>query len=388
MKYCVEVSCKSQRKEGQAAAGDTFLSKKLDDGKRVIAVLSDGLGSGIKAGVLSALTATTALNTMAQNLSPRKTAELIYRTLPVCKERRISYSTFTIIDIYPGIRCEIVEYDNPLFVLIRNGGIVTTDTQEIQFTGGGTIRNMKISDFVPQNGDRIIFFTDGVTQSGMGTHKFPLGWGKSAVEEYILGLVQKNPEISGRELAKKVVSQSIRNDILKARDDITCSVVYIRHPRRLILFTGPPYREDRDKELANRFFSFDGKKIVCGGTTASIVARELNLKVNVDLFEGGDLPPPSRIEGADYVAEGILTLSRVYDYLKMDSIPEIKNPATTICELFLNSDNIHFMVGTRINEAHQDPSMPVELEIRRNIVKKISKILELKFLKETKIEYI
>jgi hypothetical protein len=54
----------------------------------------------------------------------------------------------------------------------------------------------------------------------------------------------------------------------------------------------------------------------------------------------------------------------------------------------MNADVIHFLVGTCVNIAHQDPNLPVELEIRRNVIKKIIRILEEKFLKQVKVQYL
>jgi hypothetical protein len=136
---------------------------------------------------------------------------------------------------------------------------------------------------------------------------------------------------------------------------------------------------------------FNGAKIICGGTTAQIVSRELDREIEVDIFSGdGDLPPVSEIEGFDLVTEGILTLGRVSDWLENKSTASInyKSPAGKIIQLFLKNDIINFLVGTKINEAHQDPALPVELEIRRNVVKKIAKILDEKYLKEVHIQYI
>ncbi|MBN2652244.1 MAG: SpoIIE family protein phosphatase [Spirochaetales bacterium] len=390
MRFCVEVNCATTKKFGQAAFGDTFVSKKVSNGKRVIAVLSDGLGSGIKAGVLSSLTATAALNTVEQNLTPKKTAELIYRTLPECSLRKISYSTFTIADIIPGKKAEIVEFDNPPYLLIREGKLVSVEKSMVEFTGAGSLKKIYISNFTPEYGDRIVFISDGVTQSGMGTAKYPLGWGIENFSQFILGEIAENPEISARDLSEKVLQRSIMNDIWKAKDDITCSVIYVRKPRNTLILTGPPYRQSMDSHLADSFSEFDGSKIICGGTTAQIIARELNRQIDVVLKRTStNLPPPSVMEGADYVSEGILTLCKVAEYLEDKNFsPSIDDPASKITEILKNSDQIKFIVGTRINEAHQDPNMPVELEIRRNIVKRICKELEKNFLKETEIEYI
>ena len=81
------------------------------------------------------------------------------------------------------------------------------------------------------------------------------------------------------------------------------------------------------------------------------------------------------MEGIDLITEGILTLSKV-ERLLTQGIPEkSQGPANDLVNLIQNSDKITFIVGTRINVAHQDPNLPVELEIRRNVVKKIKYLL-------------
>jgi hypothetical protein len=158
-----------------------------------------------------------------------------------------------------------------------------------------------------------------------------------------------------------------------------------------MICTGPPYEKEKDKDLANKVSSYEGKVILCGGTTANIVARELNRTIVDELiFEDPELPPESFLEGIDLVTEGILTLQKVNEILKTynNSVRLGKGPADKIVKMLMESDEIHFIIGTRINIAHQDPNLPVELEIRRTVVKRIARLLEEKWLKKISYEYI
>jgi hypothetical protein len=155
--------------------------------------------------------------------------------------------------------------------------------------------------------------------------------------------------------------------------------------------TGPPYDQNKDKTLSSLLREFPGKKIICGGTTANIISRETGKTVTVRLDKLSlDLPPESFMEGVDLVTEGILTLGRTVKYLeeRKDVDNFCDDPAAKIVKMLLDSDAISFVVGTRINEFHQEPNMPVELEIRRNVIKKICSLLEDVYYKETKIQYI
>ncbi len=379
-------------KNGESAPGDAFLSRKVEGRQRMISVLSDGLGSGIRANVLSSLTATIALRSVEKNLSVLKTAELISRTLPVCSERQISYATFTIVDIDEQGEVQILEYDNPHFILIRDNEIASPDETTVTFKPGTVKRNKVTScHFTARPGDRLIFFSDGVTQSGLGTTMWPLGWGDDSVRRFIRGILAEEPNISSDALTRKVVNESLKNDVYRAKDDITCGAVYFRDPRKLLIATGPPYNPERDISLTEMIRDFPGRTIISGGTTANIVSRELGREIQVDLdSQCADIPPASTMEGISLITEGIITLGRVSEYLRCHRIPSsiYKNPAEQIVEALMDSDEIHFVVGTRINDAHQDPNMPMELEIRRNVVKNIAGTMKEKYLKNVIISFI
>jgi len=384
--YFIEVGNISIQKNGQQVCGDVFMSRKLQEEGRSVAVLSDGLGSGIKANVLATMTASMAMNFTVENQPIERSAQSIRNTLPVDNDRKINYATFTILDIEYDGETTILEYGNPQFLVFR-----TINSLELKDIKESSDSELKISHFKAQKEDRIILFSDGVSQSGMGRADMPFGWDWDDLKDFISHQLKNDPQISAQRLSDIIVNRAFLNDSLKAKDDITCSVIYFRDPRNMIICTGPPYKMDRDKSMVKILDDFNGAKIICGGTTAQIVSRELDREIEVDIFSGdGDLPPVSEIEGFDLVTEGILTLGRVSDWLENRSTDSInyKSPAGKIIQLFFKNDIISFLVGTKINEAHQDPALPVELEIRRNVVKKIAKILDEKYLKEVHIQYI
>lgn len=399
----IEVGHHQLSKYKQGAPGDRFLSQKDKNKGRVITVLSDGLGSGIKAGVLSTLTATMAMKFVAADIPIKRAADIIMNTLPVCKERGISYATFTIVDISASTTVRIIEYDNPPYVLVRNNEIhilEKTDTKIDRKDMSAAPKKDAVlfySDYKAVPGDRLIFFSDGVTQSGIGTKEFPFGWNDKNVSQFIMEKIKSQPEISARDLARSVVTKASFFDGLKPKDDITCGVIYFRYPRDLLIMTGPPLNMEKDKDMGRDFKMFKGKKILCGGTTANIISRETEKPLKVD-FKNLDpeIPPISSMEGADLVTEGIITLGKVSEILAKGAQPgssgivaesKRSNGATMIVEFLLNSDRVTFVVGTKINEAHQDPNMPEELEIRRNVIKKIGALLADQYLKEVIIRY-
>jgi hypothetical protein len=390
--FYIEVNSQQRYFDGERISGDVFLYRYVKEEDRVITVLSDGMGHGVKANILATLTATMAINFTREHKDVDRIAEIIMNTLPVCSVRKISYSTFTIIDIESNGRTTILEYDNPSTIILRGNTIFDPIWKTVKLERGKHAgKVLSKCTFYPQKEDRIIICSDGVSQSGMGSDKLPFGWENENVSNYAASLVISEPSISAVNLAGKIVTMAHKNDSYKARDDISCAAIYFRDPRKLLICTGPPYEKDKDQELANRVNDFNGKVILAGGTTADIVARVLKRSIVDELiFEDPDLPPESFIKGIDLVTEGILTLQKVNEILKTynNSVRLGKGPADKIVKLIMECDEIQFIVGTRINIAHQDPNLPVDLEIRRTVVKRISRLLEEKWLKKVSLEYI
>ncbi len=390
--FYIEVGSSQKSHAGERICGDVFVSQKVKEEGRTVVVLSDGMGHGVKANMLATLTATMALNFTREHKDAHKIAEIIMNTLPVCSERKISYSTFTVVDIEKTGQTTVINYDNPDAVVIREGSLLKLEWQNIILeseTNRG--KEIKACTFVAKKEDRIILLSDGITQSGLGGGKYLLGWGQDNMEDFVSGFVKDHPGVSAAKLSSQLVNTAHANDGYQAKDDISSAVVYFREPRKLLLCSGPPFEKERDQDLARVVKGYTGKKVICGGTTADIIGRELEIPVEDTLeFDDPDLPPISYMEGIDLVTEGILTLSKVAGILDTyGSRTELgKGPADRIVQLFLESDEINFWVGTAVNIAHQDPNLPVELEIRRTVVKRIAKMLEEKLLKEVTLRFI
>lgn len=378
-------------KFGNEVCGDTIMTRRIKEENRYVAVLSDGLGSGIRANVLSSLTASMALNFTLRHEPVRRTAETIMQTLPVDNRRNISYSTFTIIDIDFSGEAVIVEYDNPRLMIIRDNEAYYPNREPFFVQGTGGEKKLWQSAWVLKPDDRLILVSDGVIQSGIGGQLTPFGWEEDGFKGYVLALLENQPDISARDLAKKIVLRSKANDHLEPKDDISAMVFYYRQPRRMLICSGPPYDNGRDSQLASSVSDFQGIKVICGGTTAQIISRELNRPVSVTLSSPQPgVPPQASMAGVDLITEGILTLGKLGETLESGAFDEIPahSPVALMSKYILDSDIIEFIVGTRINQAHQDPALPVELEIRRNIIKRIARILEEKYLKEVVIHYL
>ena len=387
----IEIDSCQRAKHGQLISGDVFLSEKVKQEGRIVSVLSDGLGSGVKASVLATMTATMALKFTASAMDIRRSAEIIMDTLPICSVRKISYSTFTVVDMVSTGETRIIEHGNPPFLLVRPKGELSVTKTEVR-PKRWEERIISFTNFDVQREDRIIFFSDGITQAGMGEYRTPLGWGLQNVESFVREKIDRDPYISARELSRLLVAKAEEVDGLSAKDDITCGVVYFRSPRELLVMTGAPFNRVHDQDLARMAERTSGRKVICGGTTANIISRLLNRSLQIDMRQSFDrkVPPPARMDGFDLVTEGTLTLGEVVRLLEDGFAPEDMraNAAVRLAKMLLDSDIVKFAVGTRINEAHQDPNIPVELDLRRNIVKRIAQLLETKHMKRVLIQYL
>ena len=388
----VEVGFHQMGKHGQSAVGDALRSCRPQGEDRTILVLADGLGSGIKARVLATLTASMASRYVSADMDVRRASEVVLSTLPLCSKRRIGYSTFTIVDIRPGGTVRVTEHDNPAFALVRQGERVElpAETLHVQRPGLGP-GELRYCEFRAQPGDRIVVFSDGLSQAGMGGEHMPLGWTREGVADYAVARLRANASLSARDLARELVHEAVRRDGAALRDDATCAAIYLRRPRRLLVVSGPPISRARDADMAAALDRFDGRRAICGGTTAALVARELNRRVSMNMGElDAEVPPSSSMEGADLITEGTITLSRVARMLERGTDPETQpaNAATRLLRLLLESDVIHFLVGTKINDAHQDPNLPEELDIRRNLIKRLAALLSGQHLKQAHVRYL
>ncbi|ERP32068.1 SpoIIE family protein phosphatase [Chitinivibrio alkaliphilus] len=389
----IELEYSQHYKHTERIGGDVFIKRRCSTDGSITAVLSDGLGSGVKAHVLANLTAHMGHRFLNGAMDIRQSAEIIMNSLPVCKERRISYATFTMLHMDNRGRANLIEYDTPSLILLRNNRPVTTKPRQIVLHRSTAFKEEVLlhTPLDLHHGDRLVFFSDGVPQSGMGSPRFPLGWRPEAVSEFIVDILHRTPQISARALAEKITQRALSHDRSRAQDDITCASLYVRTPRKTLLVSGPSLKTAEDTRMARTCAEFTGKKIICGGTTARIISRIWEKPLQIQLHNRTrHVPPSSTLEGVDLVTEGILTLSKTVEYLgAYPNIPTAtKDPAYALTKLLIESDEVHFLIGTKINEAHQDPSMPVEVGIRRNIITRIIEILEKKHLKQTSLEFI
>ena len=242
-------------------------------------------------------------------------------------------------------------------------------------------------------GDRIILCSDGVTQSGLGSGQaaYKFGWRRSGMLAFAQRMISSEPDLSAADLARRIACFAKNITPESCKDDISCLVIYFRHPRVLRILTGPPYYKEHDAEFARQANLGEDHVIICGGTTANILERELGGRVKIDLAamrNAGGLPPSGILPGVGLCTEGILTLSHVCKALEEKQSP-IGQPlaARQILERLLTHDRIEFVIGTKVNESHQDPNIPQDLELRRSVFKRMQTALEKNYRKIVTVNY-
>ena len=385
----IDIHCAQEKKYDQNTYGDSFRScLKLEEG-RVIAVLSDGLGSGVKANILSLMTATMLLRFVEEDFPITKAAEIVMNSLPVCKVRNISYATFSVVECDDDGNVRLVEEGNPDFIWMRGTSVLSSPPQLVP-SKTFPDRQLKIYHFQVETGDRLIVCSDGVTQAGLGRYgPYMTGLKREGLIALLKTKLKRQQNISSSELSQFIVQSAL--DVYEnglPKDDVSAGVIYFRTPRRAIIFTGAPYEQRQDAYYANIFDKFPGKKAICGGTTATVIGRELGRQVAMNSeAPSGDLPPQFRMDGVDLVTEGIVTLNRALTYLENDQLDR-RDPAGALVKFMLASDTIYFIVGVKLNQAHFDPNQPEDLEIRREVIRKMTSVLKDKYLKITTVRYI
>lgn len=385
---CADIGYKSINHVGEQLCGDHVDIVEQGENSTVL-VLADGLGSGVKASILSTLTSTIISTMMAEGLSLEDCVETIAATLPICSVRGVAYSTFTIIHLVNNREAELIQYDNPPVILLRDGVNCEYPMTEMSI-GGKTIRKSVIRLC---EGDIFIAMSDGCPHAGMGL-SYNFGWKR----EDIIGFMEACAAggYTAKTLSTMLVDECNRLYGGKPGDDATACVVRIRRREPMNLLFGPPANRDDCDRMMSLFFSKEGKHIVCGGTTSSIAARYLGKPVRASLkFEQSDIPPIAEIEGVDLVTEGVITVNRVLeyarDYLKDNATYEQwgfkRDGASLICRLlFEEATDINFFVGRAVNPAHQNPDLPINFNIKMNLVEELSECLR-KMGKRVKVSY-
>ena len=385
---CADIGYKSINHYGEELCGDHVDIVEPSDDSTVI-VLSDGLGSGVKASILSTLTSKIISTMLAEGLSLEECVATIADTLPVCSVRGVAYSTFTIIHLKNNQTAELIQYDNPLTIIIRDEQ--NWDYPKTEMNIGG--KKIYKSVIKLQENDIFVAMSDGCPHAGIGI-AYNFGWKRDDIISFMESLSYVG--YTAKTLSTMLIDECNKLYGNRPGDDATACVVRIRKREPMNLLFGPPSNRDDADRMMSLFFSKEGKHIICGGTTSSIAAKFLKKPLRASLnFVQSDVPPIAEIEGVDLVTEGVITVNKVLEYAN-DYLGENKHyehwsfkkdGASLICRLlFEEATDINFYVGRAINPAHQNPDLPINFNIKMNLVEELSKCLK-KMGKRIKVSY-
>jgi hypothetical protein len=349
MGQIVEISRDSLCKHGEELCGDWV--KVVTTPDDLVVALSDGLGSGVKANILATLTAEIAADMLERGASIDEVVETLVETLPECQVRHLAYATFAVLRIHHAREVYLAEYDSPPLILVRRGEIVDLPVHERVIAD----RKIREGRFTIELGDYLVILSDGYLHAGVGG-LYRMGWGWQNIATAVQRWAATAGDCSQLATALRQTCLKLSNN--RPGDDATAVVMRVRPERKTTVMTGPPADTARDREAVARLMSADGVKVICGGTTAQMVARVLDKPLRVEWHpqqtgSGGKLPPAGRLEGVDLVTEGILTLSAAVDRLKtattVSALPPDQDAATRLARVLLHADQIHFIVGDAIN---------------------------------------
>ena len=385
---CADIGYKSVNHYGEELCGDHVDIIEQDENSTVI-VLADGLGSGVKASILSTLTSKIISTMMAEGLPIEECVSTIAATLPVCSVRGVAYSTFTIIHLKNNETAEIIQYDNPQVIVIRDEENYDYPKTEMNIGGKKIFKSV----IKLRENDIFVAMSDGCPHAGIGI-SYNFGWKREDIISFVESLAPVG--YTAKTLSTIIVDECFKLYGGKPGDDATACIVRIRKREPMNILFGPPSNRDDANRMMSLFFSKEGKHIICGGTTSSIASKYLGKPIKASLdFTQSDVPPTAEIEGVDLVTEGVITVNKVVEYAN-DYLGEnkhyehwsIKRDGASLISglLFEEATDINFYVGRAINPAHQNPDLPINFSIKMNLVEELSACLK-KMGKRIKVSY-
>lgn len=359
-----DISVISRNKDGETLCGDQCILEWADDDATVI--LSDGLGSGVKANILSTLTSTMLTTMLKGDVPIEECVTTVAETLPMCKERKLAYATFTILQTN-GSRVRLIQYDNPSAVFVHDGAIAKYN-YSVNFIQEKELHESHLHFDV---GDMLVLFSDGVSEAGRGVTT-DAGWARQDIEDFILR--NYTPNVSAQRVAASILSTVRTLDLDAMHDDTTIVVARLRERCPVNIMIGPPESKDDDLSTIRLFFGKEGKHIVCGGTTAKAVAEYLGVKVRTLPGSGTEeVPPMSEIHGVDLATEGVVTINATMERIKAYladgmytlELARMKDGASRLALILLEeATEINVLFGNAINLAQQDGDFGFERKLQ------------------------
>ena len=363
-----EIGTAQINKYGEELCGDTIITNNSPDKTAVI--LSDGLGSGVKANILSTLTTKIISVMLSKDCAIKDVLETLINTLPICQVRHLAYSTFSIVNLEKNNKLHLVNYDNPPIVFIRNSQVMEVPYNRHEYSG----KMIDETEILIKDGDLLVLMSDGEVHAGI-CNSVNLDWDWQKIADFVRRLSLK--PLTAQDIASELVNTASKLYAEQPGDDISVAVIKVREKRYATLLIGSPIDKSQDKEVVDRFMALPGSHIICGGTTSNIVSRETGIEIEVDITTLTDgIPPVGKMKGVSLCCEGIITISNALKLMQSNvsykNLELHNNGASMLVQELLKADEILFMVGQSINPAHQTANMPMEFGLKTQISQQIA----------------
>ena len=357
----VDISSHQSAKYPDGPCGDVVAHRRTEIGTDII--LCDGIGSGTKAYIAATLHVSRLQTLLAEGFSLRRTFANIVSTVDQWRDPAKPYAAVTLVRILNDGEATILTYDAPAPVLIGRGqaGVLPQRT----FLIDKAVVQQSSCFLAP--GEGLVLFSDGITQAGIGEGATE-GWTSEGVAAYVSKLLATRSRLEA--IPEAVCREALRRDGDASRDDLTVVVAGCRAGQTLNILTGPPADKRLDADVVARFMAGDGPKVVCGATSAAIVARVLQRKLAVEREPMSLIAPPKyMLDGVDLVTEGAVTLNQLSNLLDLSGEPfEEINPVTELAELIQGADRINLILGRGTNPANDSLGFKQQGILKREVI--------------------
>ncbi|MFH0753543.1 MAG: SpoIIE family protein phosphatase [Candidatus Omnitrophota bacterium] len=312
-------------------------------------ILADGIGSGIKAHIASQMNVARLSALLEGGTSLRGAFLSIVRTMSQWRDHSMPFCAFAVGRILNDGLMTILSYEMPPPVFIGSAGVHALKAEALLVEAG--LAHEYRGRLNP--GESVLMVSDGITQAGLG-RGLANGWGIEGIEAFVGSTLTYPCDVQklSRDLMRR--AHALDGDI--NGDDRTVMLAQCRRGEVVNVLTGPPRERDQDEDLVNLFLERDGVKVICGATTADVVARQLGGEVNVQQdVHALSTPPRYFVDGIDLVTEGAVTLNQVYNILDEDLGNDYdKSAAADLACILRAADWLHFTVGGAVNPANAD----------------------------------
>lgn len=345
----VEALTDARPRHAGAVCGDGVTSLRDDTGTTVL--LCDGLGHGLRANMAALLCLSRLTGLLRAGYSLHRAVASVAGTMAAVRGTGAPYAAFTALRILNGGDATVLGYEMPGAVLLGDRHAALLQARPVSLP---LVTVMESHCFL-KPGEGVLLVSDGITQAGIG---FGLkeGWTAAGVAEWANRHLQQGG--AAAELPALIQERARELCRGKAGDDCTVTAALCRVGRTLTILTGPPADPSTDQAVVRRFFGQPGWKVVCGGTTAAIVAARLGRTLKAQADDASlRAPPRYEVEGIDLVTEGAVTLNQVYNLLDTD--PEELDEDSGVTELLAllrAADQVRIMAGQAVNPASKHVS--------------------------------